>query len=154
MDKEKNKEIGIRLKKFRQSKGLNQKEFGILLDKKEHQVRDMESGKVEISSSFAKLLYYEFKINPSWMLSGEGDMYLPSVERVSYPDEIQRYLDMAAHVLQSPHNDSHSLKSNIESFFEAVNLKDEKKNEMEKRLDGLENQIKTLLYPKNNKNTG
>ncbi len=67
---------GERLKLLREFKKLSQKKFGELLDKEGYQIRDIEIGKVELSSSFAKLIHYVFGANLSWLLDGESEMYL------------------------------------------------------------------------------
>lgn len=67
---------GNRLKYIRNILGLTQEGFGKKLGMEDYQVRDMESGKVEISMPIAKLLYYETGTNPAWLLEGKEPMLL------------------------------------------------------------------------------
>lgn len=65
---------GKRLKKLRNQMKLTQEKLGKKVGLAWYQVKDLESGKVEISQSIAKLLYYETGVNPDWLLTREEPM--------------------------------------------------------------------------------
>lgn len=67
---------GNRFRFIRNMLGLTQEGLGKKLGMEDYQIRDMESGKVEISMPMAKLLYYETGINPEWLLEGKEPMIL------------------------------------------------------------------------------
>jgi len=54
---------------------LTQAAFGNEIGLEWYQVKDLESGKVEISPLIAKVLYHVFDANPDWVLKGEGEMF-------------------------------------------------------------------------------
>lgn len=66
---------GERLKALRKQLGLTQKEMGKRMGLAWYQIKDMETGKVEISPLIAKILYHEFHANPDWIEKEEGEMF-------------------------------------------------------------------------------
>ncbi len=64
------------LKQIRQQLNLSQSMFASHLGLKWYQIREMESGKTQIPLNIERLLQHEFKVNPSWLLTGEGEMFL------------------------------------------------------------------------------
>ncbi|MBI5644121.1 MAG: LexA family transcriptional regulator [Deltaproteobacteria bacterium] len=65
-----------RLKKLRENLDLTQAELGQKIGLKWSQIRDMESGKVNVSTLIAKVLYYTVNANPDWILEGAKPMFL------------------------------------------------------------------------------
>ncbi|MFW5762245.1 MAG: helix-turn-helix domain-containing protein [Cyclobacteriaceae bacterium] len=66
-----------RLKKFRKSLKLSQKDFANKLNLQQGSYGDIERGKVGISSTVLKMLITQFYISPVWLYTGKGRMYLP-----------------------------------------------------------------------------
>ncbi|GAB4485891.1 MAG: hypothetical protein OHK006_12780 [Thermodesulfovibrionales bacterium] len=66
---------GRRLRELREALAATQAHLGERIGVLGYQVRDMESGKVELSTTIAKLLYHEFGANPEWLLHGKGAMF-------------------------------------------------------------------------------
>jgi transcriptional regulator with XRE-family HTH domain len=67
---------GSRLKQVRQDLGLTQKDFAEKLGFKWYKIKDMESGKQNITYDIAKLIEKIFSINHDWLLTGEGEIYV------------------------------------------------------------------------------
>ncbi|MEW6115343.1 MAG: S24 family peptidase [Nitrospirota bacterium] len=67
---------GKRLKTLRKSIGITQSELGKRIGLKWYQVKDLESGKVELSPTIAKILYHEFGAREEWVLEGIGPMLI------------------------------------------------------------------------------
>ncbi|GEM_PF-930788 len=65
-----------RLKKLRQALGLSQKELAERLGLHIMTISRYERGKINPSFKFIELLKEKFKVNPQWLLSGEGQMFL------------------------------------------------------------------------------
>jgi transcriptional regulator with XRE-family HTH domain len=63
-----------RLKILRNMMGLTQKELAERLNLSWYQLKDLESGRVKISPSLAKLIFYETGFNIEWLLEGKGKM--------------------------------------------------------------------------------
>jgi len=61
---------------MRNMMGLTQEGLARRLGMEAYQIRDMESGKVEISLPIAKLLHYETGTNTAWILEGREPMGL------------------------------------------------------------------------------
>jgi len=70
----------IRLKSARLSIGLNQLDFGIPLGLSQANVRDLESGKVKISTLHALAIEKIYRISPEWLMDGKGPMILGEAE--------------------------------------------------------------------------
>jgi transcriptional regulator with XRE-family HTH domain len=68
---------GQRLKHLREHLHITQSSAGDRLGLKDYQFRDVESGKVELSISMAKLIEYEFGASSTWLLDGKGEMIKP-----------------------------------------------------------------------------
>jgi len=74
-----------RLKNLRENLKLTQSELGQKIGRKWSQVRDMESGKVNVSPLISKILYYTVNANPEWLLEGRKPMFL--AERGKPPED-------------------------------------------------------------------
>lgn len=66
-----------RIRKLRLALGLNQQEFGARIGIKVSAVSYLESGKSRLTESNLILICEKFHVNRSWLLDGEGDMFLP-----------------------------------------------------------------------------
>ena len=64
-----------RLKKIRKKMKLTQEMFGKSVDLSQANIRDLESGKVKISTLHAFAFKHIYNINPEWLLKGEGHPY-------------------------------------------------------------------------------
>lgn len=65
---------GNRLKEVRSSSGLTQTQFGEKFGLKHTQIRDIESGKQQVSIELAQRIENIFYIDPWWLLTGKGKM--------------------------------------------------------------------------------
>jgi transcriptional regulator with XRE-family HTH domain len=65
---------GKRLKLLRKKLGLTQEQLGAKLGLTWYQVRDIESGKVELTTPLSKLLHYAVGANEQWLLEEKGEM--------------------------------------------------------------------------------
>lgn len=66
-----------RFKEIRISNKLSQKEFAEKLGTSQGVISDIEHGRKGISRNVLLALGTEFNINATWVLTGEGDMFLP-----------------------------------------------------------------------------
>ncbi len=66
-----------RIKKIRKTFNISKSEFAKRIGISPAYVTDLESGKkTNISLPLAKLISYEFGINPDWLLTGQGEMFI------------------------------------------------------------------------------
>ncbi len=70
--------INDRLKHIRQLFGITQKQMGVDLGLSPSKIRDLESGKVKISTLHALALKDVYKINPDWLMFGNGPLRVES----------------------------------------------------------------------------
>jgi transcriptional regulator with XRE-family HTH domain len=76
MSREDLAQLKNRIKKIREIFNLSKSGFAKKLGISPAYVTDLESGKKNnISLPLAKLIFYEFGINPDWLLTGEGPMF-------------------------------------------------------------------------------
>lgn len=76
-----------RIKEIRKELGLSQPEFGELIGIKAPQVSLIESGKHDLSEKTKLRIIEKYHVNPEWLDTGEGEMFLPFSES----DEIIRF---------------------------------------------------------------
>jgi len=74
----------IRLRKFRNFLKHNQKEFCEPMGLQQGSYSDIERGRSQITFNLLKKMMKKFGLNPLWLLTGKGQMFLP-----------QDYLDAA-----------------------------------------------------------
>ena len=87
-----------RLRDLRKNKGLSQEQLSKILGISLTSMQNYESGRRELPLGLAKILYEEFRVNPVWLMTGEGGMYHP-VEQSRLTDDERELLDLAR---QSP----------------------------------------------------
>ena len=68
--------IGERLKEVRKSLNYSQIEFSEQLGLHQGSYSDIENGKSNATKMFLLLLQYRYSINPDWLLTGEGSMFI------------------------------------------------------------------------------
>lgn len=66
-----------RIKLIRKDAGLTQSEFGERIGIKQNSVAQMESGGRSPSNPVISSICKEFRINESWLRTGEGEMHTP-----------------------------------------------------------------------------
>lgn len=76
-----------KIKEIRKALGLSQPEFGELIGIKAPQVSLIESGKHDLSEKTKLRIIEKYHVNPVWIDTGEGEMFLPFSES----DEIIRF---------------------------------------------------------------
>ncbi len=69
-----------RIKELRKFKSLSQKDFGEFIQLSLMNVSDIERGKVKPSIDVIRKISKSFRVSPTWLLTGEGEMFLPSPE--------------------------------------------------------------------------
>ena len=89
--------IGERIKKIRVHFGLNQEEFGKVLGTSQKAISRWEKNKTEPSIKQLQKLTQLFNINPTWLLTGHGSMFLeiegePKDEKEKIIKEFADYL--------------------------------------------------------------
>lgn len=68
--------IGERIKKLREFLGLERKEFAEKIGKTEPTISRAERNKNKPSEGFLWALMTHFSVNPDWIMTGEGKMFL------------------------------------------------------------------------------
>jgi len=64
-----------RIKALRKCEGLNQAEFGARLGIAPNTVSSYEVGTREVSDAMILLICREFRVNETWLRTGDGEMY-------------------------------------------------------------------------------
>lgn len=70
------KEIGFRIREVRKSQNMTMKEFGEKLNLTNAMISMIESGKAELSVKNRHAILRTFNVNPVWLDTGEGDMFI------------------------------------------------------------------------------
>ena len=86
-------DMSTRFKAIRKTLGLTQKEFGEAIGVSRDFIANIELGRVEAKDLSKKMVCMKYRVNPRWLETGEGDMFLD----VSREDELMRW---AGSVLQ------------------------------------------------------
>jgi transcriptional regulator with XRE-family HTH domain len=77
------KDIGIRFKQFREHLQLLQKELAQKMGLYQSAISQIESGVIFPSFSTIIFLAHTFRLNASWLITGEGDMFLHTADTLS-----------------------------------------------------------------------
>lgn len=78
-----------RIKQFRKALGLTQDELGDKIGLNKISISLFESGTREISKRTRLAILREFNVNPKWLDTGEGNMFLP----IENKDEIIKFAE-------------------------------------------------------------
>lgn len=70
------KEIGFRIREVRKFQNMTMKEFGEKLNLTNAMISMLESGKAELSVKNRQAILRTFNVNPNWLDTGEGDMFI------------------------------------------------------------------------------
>lgn len=70
--------VSERIRAIRVNSGLNQYQFGKSIGIAANSVSDLETGKKEPTETILIAIEYRYSINPGWILTGEGEMTIPS----------------------------------------------------------------------------
>ena len=68
---------GERIRMIRKEQGMNQTQFAKEISLSTTSVCQLELGKYQMARTTKKLLCNRFHINPEWLETGEGSMYMP-----------------------------------------------------------------------------
>ena len=82
-------QMNNRIKELRKALGLSQTEFSEKIGLNHVSVSLFESGTREISKRTRLAILREFRVNPVWFDTGEGDMFLP----IKQKDEIIQFAE-------------------------------------------------------------
>ncbi|VIF92263.1 putative prophage repressor [Clostridioides difficile] len=93
-NKEKNKEIGSRLKKIREEKKIKQSDFASSLRISRSHLAGLETGAKNFTNRILDDLYNFYGINKDWLLDGSGDKYVDLLEGIDADEEIKEMTRM------------------------------------------------------------
>lgn len=75
--------IGLRVKEFRTSQNLTQDELGSKLGVSRDAINNIERGRLKkLPESTIKLICLKFSVDFDWLMSGEGEMFHNSSDKV------------------------------------------------------------------------
>ena len=69
-----------RVKELRNKLGLSQTTFGSSLGVSRDVINNIENNRVPLKSPLAKLIVNQYKVDPYWLETGKGDMFLPQTK--------------------------------------------------------------------------
>lgn len=69
-------EVGRRLKDIRRTLDISQKDFAARIDVTGSLLSEIEAGKVKAGYNFLIAIAREYRVNPTWLLLEEGEMFL------------------------------------------------------------------------------
>lgn len=87
----KDKVVGKRVRKMRDTLGFSQEEFGLRIGMTRSAISKIEKGWSVVTDKNKLLICQRFGINRDWLETGEGDMLQPELE----PETIISMLDIA-----------------------------------------------------------
>lgn len=82
-----------RIKKIRELAGLNQADFGMSVGVKQSAITGYETGARKPRDTVIKLICDEYHINKQWLLTGEGEMYMPETKEREVEELVKKILD-------------------------------------------------------------
>ena len=82
------------IRALRNELGLSQTEFGARLGVSRDVINNIENDRVPLKPALAKLICSQFNVDPDWLETGEGDMFLHS-------DEVTDLFEFAADLFQN-----------------------------------------------------
>lgn len=117
-----------RIRQLRKALGLSQEEFGRRLGVTRGAITNIELDKVEVKPLFLDLICREFNASQTWLLTGEGEMFLkPSDEIGYYVEELLEYsgkgnpfYDAIIEMVKKYHSMDDDSKRVIEDFVQGV----------------------------------
>lgn len=102
-------EVGRRLKDIRRALGISQKDFATRIEVTNSLLSEIEAGKVKAGPNFLIATAREFRVNPTWVLLEEGEMFLnkddfstASVSQNEFGDQTTRVKEMLWYLKHSP----------------------------------------------------
>lgn len=93
-NKEKNKEIGSRLKEIREEKKITQSDFASSLRISRSHLAGLETGAKNFTNRILDDLYNFYGINKDWLIDGSGDKYVDLLEGIDADEEIKEMTRM------------------------------------------------------------
>ena len=94
--------MNIRLKQVRKTLELSQEAFGYKLGVSRSVINNLERGTTELKDPLESHLYSIYNVNPDWLRTGEGEMFLPNNN--SPLDELQKQYNLSDNVVNVLHN--------------------------------------------------
>lgn len=85
--------IGERLKEVRNLLGLTQEKMGAPIGLSKANIRDLESGKVKISTIHTLAFEYVYKINSKWLITGVGEKIVDNYRPDYVSEPVPQYND-------------------------------------------------------------
>lgn len=96
---------GERIREFRKRLGLKQEALGEVINMSRGNISKIESGNIEPSNGFLLAMKNCYALNPDWIKTGAGDMFIPAQEYLANGFKLlgaQRFSEGLAKVLKEP----------------------------------------------------
>ncbi|WP_122639869.1 helix-turn-helix domain-containing protein [Romboutsia sp. Marseille-P6047] len=84
--------MNYRLRELRKLKNLSQKEFGEKINISQSQIASYENGARNIPNRVIKDISKVYRVNESWLIAGEGDMFIDIIDELDIDDPELREL--------------------------------------------------------------
>ncbi len=100
-------EVGKRLKAVRRALEISQKDFAARMDTSGSYLSEIESGKTKPGYNFLITIAGVFRVNPTWVLLEEGEMFLGKDDREAisedqFGDQTERVKELLWYLQYSP----------------------------------------------------
>lgn len=130
-----------RLKAFREHLGLSRKDLATLFERSYQAIKDIEDGKSTIGVEHIKKLSDKYRLNPNWLITGEGEMI--RIVQSDEPKEGYKKSDLGAilELLSERHPDSKEL---IENLSEKISELTQERDELMRKLLGMHEELRKL----------
>jgi DNA-binding XRE family transcriptional regulator len=86
-------EYAIRIKEARNSLDMTQKSFATPLNLKWDNIKDLETGRKNLTPELARKIEEIYSINLRWLITGQGSMFLLSEENANAEEELLKTLN-------------------------------------------------------------
>ncbi len=83
--------MNTRLKQLRKTLNMNQKDFGASIGLSQNQIAQMESGTRNLTTRNADIICKTHNVNPEWLYTGEGNMFMPPEEKSTLEELAENY---------------------------------------------------------------
>ena len=134
--------IAERIKKVRKGLNLSQQEFAESLELSQGVISSIENGRRNVSRNVLESLGLKHRINATWVLTGEGEMFLP--RQISAFKEAEQTINNVKEALIKTADISDSTHKKNDAKSETANFEAKRRANTIAAIAMLENVVKSL----------